>query len=74
MSYNEAANRCRERGGRLEVLNTSEKIEKTIAFVKKKVAENEIYSGNYWIGASVDHTKQPKWNTPVGKSASVMLI
>ena len=67
MSYNEAARRCRDSGGRLAVLNTSEKIEKTIKFIKSKVVQNEIYSGNYWIGASVDHTKQPQWDTPVGK-------
>ena len=67
MSYNEAARRCRDSGGRLAVLNTSGKIAGTIEFIKSKVAQNEIYSGNYWIGAAVDHTKQPKWNTPVGK-------
>ena len=72
MSYHEAAKRCRDSGGRLAVLNTSEKIEKTIEFIKEKVAQSQIYSGNYWIGASVDHTKQPQWDTPVGKSVSVM--
>ena len=63
MTYSEAENKCAQLGGRLAVLNTGEKIDKTIAFIKRKVAGKKKYAGNYWIGASANY----EWNLPIGR-------
>ena len=74
MSYYEAERKCKEHQGKLAVLNTIEKTEGSRKFINSTVSQDKKYSGNYWIGAEVNHTLAPKWDSPIGKFSFVCHI